>query len=860
MSRWIHRFPGSGSLIPSAESVGGKGMGLAEMTALGLPVPPGFIMTTDVCSVYYDEGRNLPTEVEFVLREEIEWLERETGRSLGKADNPLLVSVRSGSPTSMPGMLDTVLNLGMNESVASGLADTPAGSAFAWDAYCRFIQMFGEVVLALDPEPFQRARKSWGVAAPEVAIAMRQVFEEQAGQDFPEDPWRQLIAAAGAVLDSWQSRRAALYRSIHGVPDRPGTAVTVQMMVFGNAGPDSATGVAFTRDPITGVKEPYGEYIPNAQGDEIVSGVQTPLPIRSSGAGNSLQETMPEVFGQLLSAFETLEGHKGAMQDIEFTVERGKLWLLQTRSGATSTEASLRIAADMVAEGLLDRHQAVRRLDPGLLGRLLHPSVRADLPREILTRGLPASPGAAAGRVALTSAEAEELAAQGEPVVLVLPETHPRDVHGVHAASAVLTARGGATSHAALVARGAGRPCVVGAGDVDVDLEAGCFRVVGISVQRGSYITVDGSSGEVSLGNLELERPQLGGSFATVLGWADDIRQLRVRANTTSPNDVDAARTMGAEAIGLFRTEFSFLEREALSIMRQILFADDAEQRRNAVSALLPLQRRTYADLFMRARGLPVTIRLLDLPLSEFLPKSAAEMSAAAKSARIRTRDAKAKAAALSDTNSTLGHRGCRLAISQPDLYAVQVRAILAEAEVAGVKPQILVPMIASAREFEVVRDAVAGTAAKLAEETGSPPHYSLGAMIELPRAVMQAGRIAETAEFFSFGTNNLTQTVFGVGRDDAAAFLERYRNAGLFAGDPYETLDTDGVGALLRLAVERGKAVRKDLEIGVCGEHGGDPDSIRFLNDIGLDYISCSPYRIPAARLAAAQAAMELG
>ncbi|MDA1131762.1 MAG: pyruvate, phosphate dikinase [Proteobacteria bacterium] len=854
MIRWSRRFSGNAraGLIPPAMLVGAKGLGLIEMTALGLPVPPGFILTTDVCREYFGNNRRLPSGLEAEVVREMQWLESETGKVFGGTGTPLLVSVRSGAPSSMPGMLDTVLNLGMNEQTARRLAAAGTGESLAWDSYCRFIRMYGEVVLGLDAVD----APTDAVAGPEAAAALIEVVNRDSETPFPTDPWGQLWGAVLAVLDSWRSRRATTYRRLHDIPDAEGTAVTVQAMVFGNAGAESATGVAFSRDPSTGDPAPFGEYIRDAQGDDVVSGIRTPAPLR--GGPESLEQVMPESYAELCAAFRLLERHTGAMQDVEFTIERGKLWLLQTRTGVTSTEAGLRIAVDMQAEGLLSREQALLRLNPASLGRVLHPSVRADLPRTILTRGLPASPGAASGLVALSSDEAEALAADGKPAVLVLSETHPRDVHGVHAAAAVLTARGGATSHAALVARGAGRPCVVGAGDIVVDVAGGSFRVGNVLVKRGDVVTIDGSSGEVSAGALELEQPQLSRSFATVLEWADDIRRLGVRANTASPGDVDTARLLGAEAIGLFRTEYSFLGPESLAEIQSMLLATDDGRRRRALVALEPLQRAAYRDLFTRAKGLPVTIRLLDLALSEFLPKTADEIAAAAEAAGISAQEAAARVAARSEANPALGHRGCRLAISQPDLYAVQVRAILAEAHAADSAPQILVPMVASAREFEAVRTAVADTAESLRDETGAAARYSVGASIELPRAVMQAARIADTADFFSIGTNNLTQTSFGVSRDDAAAFLERYRAAEHFAGDPFSTLDIDGVGALLEIAVERGRSTKPNLEIGVCGEHGGDPESIRFFNSVGLDYVSCSPYRVPAARLAAAQATLK--
>ena len=846
--------------IPPPEIVGGKGVGLAEMSVLGLPVPPGFTISAEVCAAYFAARRALPPGIEEEVESALAALEAAADKRFGDPHAPLLVSVRAGAATSMPGMLDTVLNVGLNDATAAALA--AAGGDFAWPSYARLIRSYSEVVVGLDPAQLAPG----GDGADESFDTVRDLataFERGAGEPFPQDPRVQLWGAIRTVLNSWHSRRAVMFRRIHDLPDNPGTAVSVQAMVFGNAGPRSATGVALTRDPATGAPEPFGEYLPDAQGDDVVLGLRTPLPLTVAAAdaggmaGPPLETAMPDVYAQLRQAFRALERHTGAMQDVEFTVERGRLWLLQTRAGVTSAAAALRIAVDMEAEKLLSRSQALGRIDAASLGRMLHPAVREGAPRQVLAKGLPASPGAASGIVALSADEAEAEAARGRAVVLVLAETNPRDVHGIYAAVAVLTSRGGATSHAAIVARSMGRPCVVGAGDIVVNAEDGSFAAAGRIIRRGETVTVDGGTGEVSLGALPLEQPELGGAFATVLGWADEARRLGVRANTSSPQDIDTARKLGAEGIGLFRTEYAFLERESLDVMRQLVLAEDPVQRRAALSDLWPLQRAAYRDVFSRAGGLPVTIRLLDLPLSTFLPETRAEMAAAAKAVRIRVADAKARAQSLSETNPVLGHRGCRLAISWPDLYQVQIGAILQEALAADVMPNILAPVVASAREFELVRLAVVEAAADIGSDERRAPRYALGAMIELPRAVLQAGRIAETADFFSFGTNNLTQTTFGVSRDDAAAFLERYRAAGLFAGDPFSTLDVDGVGSLLRMAVERGRSVQPGLEIGVCGEHGGDPDSIKFFHEIGLDYVSVSPYRIPTARLAAAHVAL---
>ena len=860
MTQWVISFGGGVAPFetPTREGLGGKGAGLVGMTALGLPVPPGFILTTDVCAAYYAEGRRLPDGLERDVAAALRALEATAGAGFGDAANPLLVSVRSGAPKSMPGMLDTVLNLGLNDETVAGLADRSGDAEFAWDSYRRLLRMYGEVVLGLDTDELEP--EADGAAA---ARTIQQRIAEESGAPFPHDPHEQLWGAVRAVLDSWHNPRASLFRRLHDLPDVPGTAIVIQAMVFGNAAGNSATGVAFTRDPSTGAPEPFGEYLPNAQGDAVVSGLRTPLPLtraaRAAGGGDSpsLEESMPAVFAELCTAFRVLERKERAMQDVEFTVERGRLWLLQTRTGVTSAAAALRIAADMEVEGLLTRAEALCSLDAASLGRMLHPAVVAGSGRDVLATGLPASPGAAFGPVVFSADEAEAAVAAGLRPVLVLTETHPRDIHGIHAAAAVLTSRGGATSHAAIVARGMGRPCVVGAGGVVVDAGAGSFTAAARTVRRGDVVTVDGASGEISMGELPLERPHPGGPFDTVLGWADEARRLGVRANADAPADVALARAFGAEGIGLFRTEYGFLRGEALAAIRRLLFADGGEARAAPLAALLPLQRAAYADLFAEAAGMPVAIRLLDLAPGAFLPSGEAEIEQAAAELGIPETRVRPRASALAETNPAFGHRGCRLAISWPDLYAVQVRAILEAALAAGAAPQILVPLVASAREYEAVRDAVAGVARTLGAETGTAPAYALGAMIELPRAVMQAARIAESAEFFSFGTNNLTQTVFGVSRNDAAAFLEGYRAAGLFAGDPFATLDVDGVGALLRLAVERGRAARPDLEIGICGEHGGDAASIRFFHEIGLDYVSVSPYRVPTARLAAAQVAL---
>ena len=811
-ARWVRPFgaePGGAARadVPSVADLGGKGASLAEMAALGLPVPPGFTLPTALCSAYLGAGRKLPPDLDAEFDGALAELERTAGLRFGDAADPLLVAVRSGAPASMPGMMDTVLNVGLNDRTVEGLAQRSGDSRFAWDTYRRFIQMYADVVLGLDVDRFERlyearrrdhGERPWSDAELRgVTTAFLDLAATESGAPFPQDPRAQLWGAIRAVLESWNSRRAVTYRRLRDIPDTPGTAVTIQAMVFGNAGDGSATGVGFTRDPATGAPAPFGEYLPNAQGDDVVSGTRTPRPLTQlgriaiGGAEPSLEEAMPAVYGRLVAAFRVLEQRFGTMQDVEFTVERGRLWLLQTRSGMTSTTAALRIAADMAAEGLTTPEAALRRLDPASLGRLLHPSVPVDVKREVLARGLPASPGAATGAVVFTVEDAQAYAARREPAVLVLTDTSPRDIHGIHAAAAVLTSRGGATSHAAIVARSMGRPCVVGAGDVRVDAGEGRFTAAGRSVKRGDIVTVDGTSGEVSLGALPLERAALGGAFDTVLGWADRARRLRVRANTETPEDVRLAREFGAEGIGLFRTEYSFLAAEPLALMRRLILADGAAARADTLAALRPLLQASYTRVFARGGGLPITVRLLDLPLAAFMPHTPEEITEAARAARTTEAEVAARARALAEVNPVLGHRGCRLAISWPDLYAAQVRAILQAALEAEAAPQILVPVISSAAEFEVVHRNVAAVAAEVAKSSGAPPPYSIGAMIELPRAALEAGRLARTAEFLSFGTNNLTQATLGVSRDDAAAFLERYRRERILSGDPFVTLDT---------------------------------------------------------------------
>ena len=851
--------------------LGGKGANLAEMSSLGLPVPPGFTITTEVCAAWNRGG--YPDDLAGQVDEALARVERATGAAFGAADDPLLVSVRSGAPVSMPGMLDTVLNLGLNDETVPGLAAKSGDSRFAWDSYRRFVQMYGSVVLGVDHGRFEEmidARKAdaahdsdlgaedWR----ELAEVFKELIEAETGQAFPQNPRDQLWGAIDAVFGSWRNERAETYRALHGIPDSPGTAVTVQAMAFGNMGDDCATGVAFTRDPSTGENVFYGEYLLNAQGEDVVAGIRTPLPLAAGGEGPSLEEVMPEAFERLRAARDSLERHFRDMQDIEFTVQRGRLWMLQTRSGKRTARAALKIACDMAAEGLVSKAEAVSRLEPESLDQLLHPVLDPDAERRVLVRGLPASPGAASGRAAFTAGEAEAAAANGEKVILVRIETSPDDIHGMHAAQGILTSRGGMTSHAAVVARGMGRPCVVGAGDLRIDYQARSLAAHGHSVFAGEKITIDGASGEVMIGESPTLQPELSGDFATVMGWADEIRRLGVRANAETPEDARAAVGFGAEGIGLCRTEHMFFDAERLVAVREMILAADGDGRRAALGKLLPMQRRDFAELFRIMEGRPVTIRLLDPPLHEFLPRTDEEMREVAEAAGIEIEALRRRADDLAEVNPMLGLRGCRLGISYPEITEMQVRAIFeAAAEIlpeTPVAPEIMVPLVSDRREFDLLRERIDAVAAEACRERGVEVPYLVGTMIELPRAALRAGEIAAGAEFFSFGTNDLTQTTFGLSRDDTAGLLKDYARRGLLEADPFATLDTDGVGELVRIGVERGRAARVGLKLGICGEHGGDPASIRFCAEVGLDYVSCSPYRVPIARLAAAQAALK--
>ena len=884
MTKWVYRFGDSAAegRADMKNLLGGKGAGLAEMSNLGLPVPPGFTITTEVCTYFYAHEKAYPTDLRDRVADGLAALERSLGARFGDANNPLLVSVRSGARVSMPGMMDTVLNLGLNDQAVVGLARKSGDERFAYDSYRRFIQMYGQVVLGVDHHHFEElienhkletgANLDTDLSAEDwrtVVAGFKEVVTEECGHAFPQDPEEQLWGAIGAVFGSWMNPRAVTYRRLHDIPADWGTAVNVQAMVFGNMGPDCATGVAFTRDPSTGANAFYGEFLVNAQGEDVVAGIRTPqhLTIAGKAANNSalpaMEEVMPEVLGELHKVRRVLEDHYRDMQDIEFTVQRGKLWMLQTRTGKRTAQAALKIAVSLVEEGVIDREEAIRRVEPASLDQLLHPMLDPAAKTTVLARGLPASPGAASGKVVFSADEAESFAARGEAVILVRIETSPEDIHGMHAARGVLTTRGGMTSHAAVVARGMGRPCVAGAGDMRIDYEARTIAARATLVKAGEIITIDGSTGEVMVGEVPTIQPELSGDFATLMGWADAIRRLKVRANAETAIDARAARRFGAEGIGLSRTEHMFFEADRIGAMRRLIMAEDEVGRRMALAELLPIQREDFAEIFRIMKGLPVTIRLLDPPLHEFLPKTEAEF---AEMARLTGREVAAirhRTLALHETNPMLGHRGCRLGITYPEIYEMQTAAIF-EAAVAVVKetgeavePEIMVPLIATKKEFDILKAMIDRVGKEVMARQGTVVPYLVGTMIELPRAALLAGEIAETAEFFSFGTNDLTQTVFGLSRDDAASFVGTYQRLGIFEHDPFVTLDVTGVGELVRIAVERGRATRPGLKLGICGEHGGDPASIVFCQRVGLDYVSCSPYRVPIARLAAAQAAL---
>ncbi len=883
-TQWVYAFGGGDSDGDASMKnlLGGKGANLAEMARLGLPVPPGFTLTTEVCSAYYAGGERYPGALSAQVDSALIALETRTGKGFGDASNPLLVSVRSGGRASMPGMMDTVLNLGLSDVTVAGLA-AKAGERFAYDSYRRFIQMYSNVVMGIGHDTFEyilddyKERQDYQLdtqmdAGDWKAIVgqYKQAVESELGKPFPDDPRQQLWGAITAVFGSWMNDRAILYRKLNDIPQEWGTAVNVQSMVFGNMGDTSATGVAFTRNPSTGEKLFYGEYLINAQGEDVVAGIRTPAPISHAGAADvgsddtPLEQAMPEVYAELAGVAQTLERHYRDMQDIEFTVEDGVLYMLQTRAGKRTAGAALKIAVDMANEGLITQDEAILRLEPGQLDRLLHPAIAEDAVRDVIVTGLPASPGAAVGAVVFDSAEAVRLAEAGKAVILVRVETSPEDIHGMHAAKAIVTARGGMTSHAAVVARGMGRPCVCGAGSLQIDYGAGTFNVGGRVIQKGETITVDGAQGQVLFGEVAMTQPDLSGDFGQLMEWADKVRRLKVRTNAETPDDVKVAKGFGAEGIGLCRTEHMFFDAERIPVVRAMILAGDKAGRVAALDKLLPMQRSDFAEIFRIMGDLPCTIRLLDPPLHEFMPHTDADMAEVAASSGVDIAVLKRQADALHESNPMLGHRGCRLGITYPEIYEMQARAIF-EAAVAVSKetgskpvPEVMIPLVGTKKELDILKTVIDGAAQAVFAESGVTLDYLVGTMIELPRAALQAGQIAQTAEFFSFGTNDLTQTTLGISRDDAGRFLKAYEEQGVYEKDPFVTIDQDGVGELVKLAAQRGRETRPDIKLGICGEHGGDPASVMFCHAIGLDYVSCSPYRVPIARLAAAHAALK--
>jgi pyruvate,orthophosphate dikinase len=882
-TRWVYAF-GAGRADGDASMknlLGGKGANLAEMSALGLPVPPGFTITTEACTHYYQNGTSFPPGLKDEVQTALKEVEAATGKRFGDVSNPLLVSVRSGARASMPGMMDTVLNLGLNDETVEGLARLSGDRRFAFDSYRRFIQMYSNVVLGLDHHMFEEIlddkkdqlsvtvdtaldAEDWE----EVVAEYRRAVERELGSPFPQDPQAQLWGAIGAVFASWMNDRAKFYRRMHDIPESWGTAVNVQSMVFGNMGETSATGVAFTRNPSTGENLLYGEFLINAQGEDVVAGIRTPQALTRRAreemgeTASSLEEAMPEVFGQFRDVVGKLERHYRDVQDIEFTVEQGRLYMLQTRNGKRTARAALKIAVDLAAEGLITRQEAIGRVEPASLDQLLHPAIDPDAPRDVIATGLRASPGAAVGKIVFDAGEAERLGVAGEAVILVREETSPEDIHGMHAAKGVVTARGGMTSHAAVVARGMGRPCVCGASSLHIDAARGVMRAGDRTLNAGDVITIDGSTGEILAGSVKMIEPELTGDFATLMGWADEVRRLKVRANAETPLDARTARQFGAEGVGLCRTEHMFFEEDRIAAVREMILADDEAGRRVALAKILPMQRSDFIELFEIMAGLPVTIRLLDPPLHEFLPHEEKDLQVVAAATGLDSAKLMRRARELQESNPMLGHRGCRLGVSYPEIYEMQVRAIFeAACEVASRREapivEVMHPLVAKGEEMAYLRALTDRTAKQVLQEKGVSLDYQVGAMIELPRAAIRAGDLAENAEFFSFGTNDLTQTTFGISRDDSGRFLGAYIEKGIYEKDPFVSLDQEGVGDLIRIAADRGRSVRPKVKLGICGEHGGDPASIGFCERAGLDYVSCSPYRVPIARLAAAQAAL---
>ena len=882
MNKWVYNF-GAGNAEGDASHknlLGGKGANLAEMNNIGIPVPPGLTITTEVCNYYYDNNQEYPKELDDQLNAALKNIEKITGMLFGDPKRPLLLSVRSGARASMPGMMDTVLNLGLNDDTVEGLATESGDERFAYDSYRRFIQMYGDVVLEIDSLEFEEiienqkeidhitldtevTAQSWKV----ICKKFKDLVKEKTGNVFPQEPVKQLWGAISAVFNSWMNQRAITYRKLNDIPQSWGTAVNVQAMVFGNMGEDCCTGVAFTRNPSTGENSYYGEYLINAQGEDVVAGIRTPqnLTIKEKEEQNSdalsMEESIPQIYQELVSIFEKLEAHYLDMQDIEFTVQKNKLWILQTRSGKRTTTAAVKIAVEMQKKGLISKEIAVSRIDALGLDQLLHPTLDPKAEKLIIARGLPASPGAASGKVVFNSEEAVEMSKNGEEVILVRMETSPEDIHGMHAAKGILTSRGGMTSHAAVVARGMGRPCVAGAGDILIDHENNMFSVGDLTVHSGEVITIDGSLGEVIKGDVPTIMPELSKDFSELMEWADQIRSLKIRSNAETPIDVKTALEFGAEGIGLCRTEHMFFDNERILAVREMIFSDSEKDRRKALEKIFPMQKNDFVEIFKLMKELPVTIRLLDPPLHEFLPKEEEELKELANMLNKDMSYVRSRSLQLEEQNPMLGHRGCRLGVTFPEIYEMQVKSIFESSiEVSKsinieIKPEIMIPLIISEKEFIYFKKLVENTAMNIKEKYGDTPKYLLGTMVELPRAALNAESIASHADFFSFGTNDLTQTTLGISRDDCAKFLPDYIENNILDNDPFISIDESGVGKLVSNAVKDGLKTNKEIKLGICGEHGGDPKSIDFFHNIGLDYVSCSPYRVPIARLAAAQA-----
>ena len=882
-AKYVYFF-GDGKAEGNAEMknlLGGKGANLAEMTAIGLPVPAGFTITTEVCTEFYRNNRQYPAGLKEEVAANLRKVEELMGKKFGDPSNPLLVSVRSGARASMPGMMDTILNLGLNDVTVQGIIAKSGDERFAYDAYRRFVQMYSDVVMGMHKDELEHLleqKKEEKGAHLDTALTaadwkelvgkFKAKIKDVLGQEFPEDPQEQLWGAIGAVFGSWMNQRAITYRRLHQIPESWGTAVNVQSMVFGNMGDDCATGVAFTRDPSTGENYFYGEYLVNAQGEDVVAGIRTPQPINKAQKCEatlpSMEEVMPDCYRQLAAIRTILEKHYKDMQDIEFTIEKGKLYMLQTRNGKRTAKAAIKVAVDMVKEGLIDERTAVLRVQPSQLDQLLHPSLDPTAKKKLIAKGLPASPGAACGEVVFTADEAEAAARIGLKVILVRVETSPEDIHGMHAAQGILTARGGMTSHAAVVARGMGKCCVAGCGDIKVDYSGESFTAKGgVVVKKGDIITLDGSTGEVMLGLVPTVPPQLTGDFGALMEWVDKFRRLRVRTNADTPHDSKVAREFGAEGIGLCRTEHMFFEADRIAAVREMILADELEGREKALDKILPMQKGDFIGIFREMKGLPVTIRLLDPPLHEFLPQEEKDIEALSRTMGVSSQALKNKVEFLHEFNPMLGHRGCRLGLTFPEIYDMQVRAIMEAAcelvknEGYTIVPEIMIPLVATVEELKRLRENAIGVCEEVIGRYGVKIDYLIGTMIELPRAALTADEIAREADFFSFGTNDLTQTTFGLSRDDAGKFLPFYVETGLLPEDPFVSLDQSGVGLLVRMGCEKGRVTRPNIKLGICGEHGGDPESVVFCHNVGLDYVSCSPFRVPIARLAAAHAVL---